>query len=107
MFSENRLIIGRRGSTAITDPYQDEHRLVRVETHRDFSEGADADCEDDPFEGAFRKSSSAVIRPSQISRVSPGTVISPFEIRPPLSPLTEERWEESRCSSTRMCEAAK
>lgn len=47
----------------------------------------------------FKKlSSAAVLCLSQISSVSLGTVIFPLEIRPPLSPITEERWEESRCS---------
>jgi len=34
----------------------------------------------------------------QISSVSPGTVIFPLEVRPVLSPIKKERWEESRCS---------
>lgn len=47
----------------------------------------------------FKKlSSSAVISLSQISSLSLETVIFPLEIRPVLSAVKEERWEESRCS---------
>lgn len=52
----------------------------------------------------FKKlSSSAGISLSQISCVSPGAflyiyIYFPLEIRPVLSPIKRERWEESRCS---------
>lgn len=47
----------------------------------------------------FKKlSSTPVISLSQISSVSPGTVIFPLEIRAVLSPIKKEGCDESRCS---------